>query len=92
MLEPFVIQAGFEPYRSDQVDCLWAYPDFKTLCRGMLASGPGAAAKQEVGLAEARKALAAAAAPYQTAAGGYELRNTFRYLLARPRRRSAKRD
>jgi SAM-dependent methyltransferase len=92
VLEPLVTQSGFEVFRMDEVDCLWSYPDLKTLAQGLLASGPGAAAKAEVGLAKARKALAAAAEPYKTASGGYEFRNRFRYLLARPRRRSAPRD
>ncbi len=91
-LESVVTQSGFEAYRTDEVDCLWSYPDLKTLGQGLLASGPGAAAKAEVGLAKARKALAAAAEPYKTASGGYEFRNRFRYVLARPRRRSAPRD
>ena len=54
----------------------------------MLATGPGAAAKAAVGLGAARKALAASALPFRTPSGGYEFRNRFRYLLARPRRRS----
>jgi SAM-dependent methyltransferase len=87
-LEPLVEQAGFETFRTDEVDCLFSYPDFKTLCRGMLASGPGAAAKQEVGAAQARKALAVAAEPFRTATGGFEFHNRFRYLLAHPRWRS----
>ncbi len=87
-LEPLAEQAGFEPLRSDEVDCLWVYKDFKTLCRGMLASGPGAAALQEAGEDVVRKALTKAAAPYKTASGTYEFHNTFRYLLARARRRS----
>ncbi|MEQ1580543.1 MAG: class I SAM-dependent methyltransferase [Steroidobacteraceae bacterium] len=92
VLESVVTQAGFESFRKDEVDCLWSYPDLKTLAQGLLASGPGAAAKAEVGAAKARKALAAAAEPYKTAAGGYEFRNRFRYVLSRPRRRTATRD
>ena len=60
--------------------------------QGLLASGPGAAAKAEVGAAKARKVLAAAAEPYKIASGGYEFRNRFRYLLARPLRRRASRE
>ena len=92
VLDSLVSQSGFESYRKDEVDCLFSYPDLKTLAQGLLASGPGAAAKAEVGAVKARNALAAAAAPYKTASGGYEFRNRFRYMLARPRRRSAKRD
>ncbi len=92
VLESLVAQSGFESFRKDEVDCLWSYPDLKTLAQGLLASGPGAAAKADVGLAKARKALAAAAEPYKTAAGGYEFHNRFRYVLSRPRRRTATRD
>jgi SAM-dependent methyltransferase len=91
VLENLVEQSGFETFRKDDVDCQWSYPDLKTLGKGLLASGPGAAAKAEVGLGAARKALAAAALPYKTPAGGYVFRNRFRYLLARPRRRSTQR-
>jgi len=90
-LEPIVVQAGFEPFRADEVDCLWVYPDFKTLSRGLLASGPGAAAKEEVGAPAVKKVLTAAAEPFKTPSGSYELRNTFRYVLARPRWRTAAR-
>ena len=91
VLEPLVAQSGFEPYRTDVVDCLWSYPDFQTLCKGLLASGPGAAAKAEVGVAKARGALAAAAEPFRSATGSFAFHNRFRYVLARPRRRSAAR-
>lgn len=90
-LGPLAEQAGFAPVRTDEVDCLFIYRDLKLLNRGLLASGPGAAARLEVGDAVARKALAKAAAPFRTAAGTYEFRNTFRYLIARPRQRSAQR-
>lgn len=92
VLESLVTQSGFESFRKDEVDCLWSYPDLKTLAQGLLASGPGAAAKAEVGAAKARKVLAAAAEPYKIASGGYEFRNRFRYLLARPLRRRASRE
>jgi SAM-dependent methyltransferase len=92
VLESLVAQSGFESFRKDEVDCLWSYPDLKTMAQGLLASGPGAAAKAAVGAAAARKALAAAAEPYKTSSGGYEFRNRFRYLLAHPRHRSATRD
>lgn len=88
MLQPLVEQAGFEALRTDEVDCLWVYKDFKTLCRGLLSSGPGAAAVQEVGEPVVRKALTSAAAPFRTATGTFEFHNRFRYLLARPRQRT----
>lgn len=90
-LQPLIEQAGFETVRTDEVDCLWVYKDFKTLCRGLLASGPGAAAVQEVGEPVVRKALTAVAAPFRTATGTFEMHNRFRYLVARPRQRTAAR-
>jgi len=90
-LQPLVEQAGFETQRTDEVDCLWVYKDFKTLCRGLFASGPGAAAVLEAGEAAARKALTPVAAPFRTASGTFEFHNRFRYLIARPRHRTAAR-
>lgn len=90
-LAPLVEQAGFEAIRSDEVDCLWVYKDFKTLCRGLFSSGPGAAAVQEAGEAAVRKAITPVVAPFRTAAGTFEFHNRFRYLLAKPRHRTTPR-
>jgi SAM-dependent methyltransferase len=81
-LEGFVEQAGLEPQKSEDVETVWRYPDLETILRGLTAAGPGTAAIRESGEERVRETLTAAVEPFRKN-GGYELRNVFRYLIAR---------
>jgi SAM-dependent methyltransferase len=82
-LEALVTQAELTPTQVEEVDCLWEYPDEETALRGLLAAGPAVLAIQRSGEDRVREATARAIAPFRTASGGYELKNKFRYLIAR---------
>jgi SAM-dependent methyltransferase len=81
-VEAFARQAGLTPIKLEAVDTRWVYPDQDTALRGLLSAGVAVLAIQHSGEEQVRKAVAAALAPFRTAAGGYELRNRFRYLIA----------
>lgn len=83
MLEALVTQAGMTPERVKEVDCLWDYPDEQTALRGLLSAGPAIRAIQHAGEEQVREAVAKAIMPFKTASGRYQLRNKFRYLIAR---------
>jgi hypothetical protein len=61
---------------------VWAYPDERTLLRGLLSAGPAVRAIAEAGEARVRDAVLAAVAPYRTPGCAYRLRNVFRYAVA----------
>jgi len=67
----------------EEVDCRWKYPDEQTALRGLLSSGPAIRAIQHAGEAAVRKAIVKAIAPFKTASGRYQIRNKYRYLIAR---------
>jgi hypothetical protein len=48
----------------------------------MLSAGPAVKAIEHAGEARVEAAVADAAAPYRTAAGGYVFENTWRYVIA----------
>jgi SAM-dependent methyltransferase len=64
------------------VEVVWAYPDERTLLRGLLSAGPAVRAIAEAGEARVRDAVLAAVAPYRTPGDAYRLRNVFRYAVA----------
>ena len=74
--------AGLQPVDEADVEVVWAYPDERTLLRGLLSAGPAVRAIAEAGEARARDAVLAAVAPYRTPGGAYRLRNVFRYAVA----------
>ena len=82
-LEALVTEAGMRPEKLEEFDCPWAYPDERTLLRGLLSPGPGIRAVQHAGEAAARGAVLKALAPFKTASGGYKLRNTARYMIVK---------
>jgi ubiquinone/menaquinone biosynthesis C-methylase UbiE len=82
-LQALAREAGLEPVRVTEVECVWQYPDESTALRGLLSAGPAVRAIQASGEAPVRDAVLKAVTPYRLPAGGYELRNTFRYLIAK---------
>jgi hypothetical protein len=81
-LEALVTEAGLRPSHLAEVDTVWSYPDTETALRGLMSSGPVVRAIQYAGEAAVREAVSNALAPFQTAPGGYVLRNKFRFLIA----------
>jgi SAM-dependent methyltransferase len=82
-LEALVIQAGMTPGPVEEVDCLFDYPDEKTALRGFLSAGPSIRAIQHAGEEAVREAVGKAFVAFKTASGRYQLRNKFRYMIAR---------
>jgi SAM-dependent methyltransferase len=81
-LEDLARAAGLEPRAAGSVAARWEYPDRVTALRGMLSAGPAVKAIEHAGEARVEAAVADAAAPYRTAAGGYVFENTWRYVIA----------
>jgi hypothetical protein len=50
--------------------------------RALTSAGVAVAAGERAGDEAVRRAVAGALAPFRTAAGGYRLRNTLRYVVA----------
>ena len=82
-LESLVTQAGLIPETVEEVDCLWEYPDEKTLLRGLLSSSPAIRAIQHAGEAAVTVTLLKNLVPFKTASGGYAFRNKARYIIAK---------
>lgn len=82
-LEALASAAGLTPTTVEEVDCLWTYNDEATALRGLLSAGPAVRAIQQAGEQSVHDAVVQAIAPFRTATGQYELKNTFRYLIAR---------
>lgn len=82
-LKGVAMEAGLSPVAVQDVSCPWIYPDLETALRGMLSAGPVERAIRTSGFERAKQAVAAAIEPYRTEKGGYQLKNTFRYLIAR---------
>jgi SAM-dependent methyltransferase len=81
-IEGLLEQAGLTPLASGEVDCPMEFPDLETAVRGNMSAGPAAAAIRQAGAEVVQQAVAEALAPFRTAAGGYRLRNRFRYVIA----------
>lgn len=81
-LEGLAAQAGLTATHMSDVACVWDYPDEDTALRGLLSAGPARRAIQHAGEAAVSGTVLKSIAPFKTAAGGYRLRNTARYLIA----------
>ena len=81
-LVALVKQAGLTPIYMDDVECVWNYPDLETALRGLLSAGPAIKAIQTSGEQNVREAVTHAIAPFEQTAGGYQLKNQFRYVIA----------
>ncbi len=75
--------AGFTVVRAGEVELPWSHADVDGAVRAVLASGGGAMAIEGAGEAAAREALELAVQPFVRADGSVEMRNTFRYAVAR---------
>ena len=82
-LEALLRQAKLKPVATGDVDCAWLYRDELTALRGLLSAGPAVRAIQAAGEDRVKEAVLKALAPFKTAAGGYRLKNTFRYVVTR---------
>ena len=80
-LEDLAQRAGLTTSRAAEFSTRWEYPDRETALRGHLASGPAARAIKAAGEERVAAAISDAIAPFRTAAGGYTLENSWRYLL-----------
>jgi SAM-dependent methyltransferase len=74
---------GFVDARSGEVELSWHHPDVDSAVRAVLASGGGAMAIEGGGEPAARQALERAVEPFVAADGQVDMRNTFRYAIAR---------
>jgi SAM-dependent methyltransferase len=82
-LEAMALNAGMTPGVVATVECPWDYPDEKTALRGLLSSGPAIRAIQYKGEDVVREVILRVIAPFKTDSGGYHLKNSFRYMIAR---------
>jgi SAM-dependent methyltransferase len=81
-LEDLAHKAGLTTSRAAEFSTRWDYPDRETALRAHLSSGPAAKAIRHAGEERVVAAISDAIAPFRTAAGGYALENSWRYLLA----------
>jgi SAM-dependent methyltransferase len=81
-LEGLLEQAGLAPLVSGEVDCPLEFPDLETAVRGLMSSGPSAAAIRQLGAEAVQRTIAESLAPFRTSDGGYRLRNQYRYVIA----------
>jgi SAM-dependent methyltransferase len=82
-LEAMAHQAGMTPGIVETVACPWDYPDDETALRGLLSSGPAIRAIENKGVDVVRDVILSVLAPFKTVSGGYHLKNSFRYMIAR---------
>jgi SAM-dependent methyltransferase len=82
-LEALLREAGIEPFATEDVPTPWSYDSRETAVRAHLSSGPAARAIEHSGERSVREAIAAVIAPFALPDGGYELRNSFRFVAAR---------
>lgn len=81
-LATLVKQAGLMPMHTDDVECIWNYPELETALRGLLSAGPAVKAIQTSGEQKVREAVTDAIAPFEQSSGDYRLTNQFRYVIA----------
>jgi SAM-dependent methyltransferase len=82
-LEALLAAGGLSPEISGEVPLVWAHDDVEGAVRAVLASGGGAMAIERSGEPAARDALTTAVAPFTRPDGRVEMRNVFRYAIAR---------
>ena len=76
-------EAGLIVQRSVEVPVDWAYADADAAVRGLLSSGGGARAIQDVGRAATAAAVRLALVPFTQPDGRVVMHNVFRYVVAR---------
>ena len=82
-LQDLAREAGLEPRRMTDVQCVLEYPDEPTALRGLLSCGTAVRAIQAAGDDRVKSVVLKAIAPYRRADGGYTLTDTYRYLVAK---------
>ncbi len=82
-LQDLAREAGLEPRRMTDVQCVLEYPDEPTALRGLLSCGTAVRAIQAAGDDRVKRVVLKAIAPYRRADGGYTLTDTYRYLVAK---------
>ncbi len=82
-LQDLAREAGLEPRRMADVQCVLEYPDEPTALRGLLSCGTSVRAIQAAGDERVRRVVLKAIAPYRRADDGYTLTDTYRYLVAK---------
>ena len=80
-LERLARLAGLAVMEVGEVTCPFWYPDEHALLRGLLESALGRRALRVASAATVRRAVLEGLAGYRTSTGGYQLDNTFRYLI-----------
>jgi SAM-dependent methyltransferase len=82
-LQDLARDAGLEPRRMTDVQCVLEYPDEATALRGLLSCGTAVRAIQAAGDERVKGVVLKAIEPYRRADGGYRLTDTYRYLVAK---------
>jgi SAM-dependent methyltransferase len=80
-------RGGFTPTRVELIEVAHPYSDFASAVNGLVCGGHAPYRLRGIEQPTNVAAIAAALAPYRSAQGGYELRNTFRLVLANGRGR-----
>jgi SAM-dependent methyltransferase len=80
-LERLLETAGLRVIDGGSVATVWRFPDEATLLRGLLSGGPAVRAIEHSDEQRVAAATLEAVEPYRTAAGGYAIENTWRYLI-----------
>jgi SAM-dependent methyltransferase len=81
-LEELAGKAGLAPAQAGDVETVWRYPDLDTALRGTLSPGPAVRAIDAAGEEAVAQAAEEFLRSFRTDAGGYAIRNTWRYLIA----------
>ena len=81
-VESLMESAGLTPLTSDEVDCVFEFPNLETALRGLTSAGVMVAAAQRVGDDLVRQVVADTIAACRTDTGGYRQRNRYRYVVA----------
>ena len=82
VLEQMATAAGLAPQAAANLELVLEFADDAALVREMMSPGPVVLAVRSSGEEAVRSAILRSLAPFRTPAGGYRLRNEFRYLVA----------
>jgi len=82
-LERTLSEAGLDVEMATEVPVVWRYADADAAVRGLLSSGGGARAIQDVGRDAVEAAVREAVGPFTDEAGVVAMHNVFRYVVAR---------
>jgi SAM-dependent methyltransferase len=81
-LEALLEQANLSPLVSGEEDCPIEFPDLEMALRGLMSSGPSAAAIRQAGIEAVQRAVTEQLSPFRTSVGCYRLRNRYRDVIA----------